>query len=157
MIGNQTVRRPCYLAAIYAGIFVATLMAGPAKSSPQSDAQRKAQQTFQEIDALPWVSDGSGDIGGVAAIKASPSARFLAQGSSARFIALSGNPPEENTSILAPRDLRWFSFYHFNDVGYVTDTEKIDPDALLKNLLDNEAADNEERQKLGLESLTIIN
>ena len=109
----------------------------------------------QKILGMPWQANGKGYIGGVATIEASPQARFLSPDDSPRFIELSGNPPEEDAAILAPKDLHWFSVYRFSDVGYVSDKDAIDANDLMTKLKDAEPAQNAERRKLGLDNLTI--
>lgn len=125
-------------------------MTAAAPVSAQSD-----EGIVREVMALPWLDSGSGDISGVASIAATPEARFIGGDSAARFIELSGNPPRPDASIVAPNDLRWFSVYQYDDVGYVSDDEKVDADALMKTLKESEPAENAERRRLGLDELYI--
>ena len=63
--------------------------------------------------------------------------------------------PTTNTFTLSARDFRWFSVFTFVDEGYVKDDEKINPDALLATLKENNVADAEERKKRGLPALLL--
>lgn len=104
---------------------------------------------------MPWMETGEGAVSTVAGIGATPKGRVLVGDPASRFIQLSGNPPRDGATIVAPRDLRWFAVYQYHDVGYVSDKDAIDADALMKSLKDEEPAQKAEREKMGLDDLTI--
>ena len=106
--------------------------------------------------AMPWIENGEGAVGGVASIKASKLARILNGDSAARFMQLSGNLPDPGATVVAPKDLHWFSIYDYSNVGYVTDKDSIDADALMKSLTASQDAANTQRQQQGLTQLTIV-
>jgi uncharacterized membrane-anchored protein len=137
-------------------ILVLTLFAATsAAAQSQRQAAEQQAQTVREIMAMPWIQNGTGSVGGVASIEANKQARVLSGDSVARFIQLSGNLPDPGATVVAPKDLHWFSLYDYNDVGYVTDKDSIDPDALMKSLKEIQDAANIKRQQQGLSRLTI--
>lgn len=82
--------------------------------------------------------------------------RYLDPENTNELLKKTGNLPEDNSYTVAARDLRWFSIFAFDDMGYVKDDEAIDSDALLKTLRENQEAANTARTKQGLSPLTIV-
>lgn len=120
-------------------------------------AQQSAsqEQVAREIQSLAWVDSGHGAVADVASINASTQARVLVGQPVTRFIELTGNPPRNGATIVAPNDLHWFSVYEYQDVGFVSDKDAVDADALMKSLKETEPNENAERRRLGLDDLTI--
>jgi uncharacterized membrane-anchored protein len=135
--------------------FLISALAFIISSAAVAQQQQSQEQIGREIMAMPWMESGSGAISNVAGIEATPKSRVLVGDPASRFIQLSGNPPHEGATIVAPKDLHWFSVYQFHDVGYVTDKDSVDADALMKSLKNEEPADNAEREKMGLDDLKI--
>lgn len=136
---------------------VLLFVTAPAAAQSQNAAEEQRQeQAAREILAMPWIARGEGSVGGVASIPAATDARVLAGDSVARFIQLTGNLPDPGATVVAPKDLHWFSLYDYSDVGYVTDKDNIDADALLKSLREEQDAANVRRQQQGLPQLTIV-
>jgi uncharacterized membrane-anchored protein len=106
--------------------------------------------------SMPWLENGQGKVGNVASIEATKQVRVLGGDSVARFIQLTGNLPDPGATIVAPRDLSWFSIYEYSNVGYVKDSDTLDADALMKSLEENQETANAERQKQGLDQFTIV-
>jgi uncharacterized membrane-anchored protein len=149
------------MAFLKAELFVCTLAlfaasSAAAQQSQNSPEEQQQEQAAREIFGMPWVENGEGNVSGVATIEASKQARVLSGDSVARFIQLSGNLPDPGATIVAPRDLHWFSIYDYSDVGYVSDKDSIDADALMKSLKENQNKANTQRQQQGLAQLTII-
>lgn len=117
-----------------------------------SAAEPEAAPQQNEMAALPWVK-GPAEVplGDKAKLKLDQGQGFLLEKDSGKFLELTGNLPSAGSSILTAGD--WFAVFEFADVGYVKDDEKLDPDALLKELKDADAPSNEERRKLGLPEL----
>ncbi len=70
-----------------------------------------------------------------------------------------GNIPTNiENGLICPSDLSWFVVFEFTDDGYVNDDEKdsLDADAILKDLKAGNAAGNERRKEMGLETLTLL-
>src|SRR3546814_4044586 len=87
-----------------------------------------------------WSSDVcSSDLEGYA---------FLDAEGAARFNEIAENPPTGvNEYVVAPTDLRWVAFFSFNEVGYVKDDEKLDPDDILSSIREGTEASNIERER----------
>jgi uncharacterized membrane-anchored protein len=117
----------------------------------------KADDTGAKLAALKWV-DGPAKptLTERAAISLPPGATYLDSANTEELLKLSGNLPAPDHFTVAPKDLHWWSVFSFEDMGYVKDDEKIDADALLAAMRENESAANEERKKQGLETLTIV-
>jgi len=107
-----------------------------------------------ELAKLAWQKGPTeARIAGKATIKVPEGYVFLDDGNSRRFLEIAGNPPSDGHYVFAPNSLQWFSVFTFSPSGYVKDDEKIDPDALLKSLKQSDESENEERKKLGMESI----
>ena len=128
----------------------ALLLALPLLVAAQQDltsAQRQAA-----IDELPWqVGPATGTVGERATLAVPVGMRLLPEAHGGRFLQLTGNLPEQGQTVLIGRN--WWAVLSFNDIGYVKDDEKLDPDALLRTLKENDAPSNEERRKLRLTPL----
>ena len=106
-----------------------------------------------EMRKLPWQEGpAQGAVGTRSKIQIPEGARLLPESSGSRFLELTGNLPEDGDTVLV-RD-HWWATLSFNDAGYVKDDEKLDPDALLKALRENDEAANKERTKRGMATLT---
>jgi uncharacterized membrane-anchored protein len=121
--------------------------------APENAAKSSAANPF---DALPWVNTPQTvKIAERAELKLNETSMFLDKSGTDKFLELTQNLPEENSFTLAPKGGNWFAIYSFSDMGYVKDDEKIDADALLKTMQENQVAANEERKNQGLEPLTV--
>jgi uncharacterized membrane-anchored protein len=101
---------------------------------------------------LPWqVGPSTGAIGTRAHLNVPKETGLLSEDSGARFLELTGNLPEPGQTILAHGD--WWAAFSFHDAGYIKDDEKLDPDALLKDLQSQDDGSNAERHKRGLAEL----
>lgn len=118
----------------------------------QSTAQAQAQ--FQ---ALPWVeAPQKPKVTSRASIKLPNMVQYLDADGTNKFLQLTGNLPEDDSYTIASKNANWFAIYSFSDIGYVRDDEKIDADALLQEMKDGDAAQNEARREQGLEPLTTV-
>jgi uncharacterized membrane-anchored protein len=136
-------------------LFGLTLMLAASWSAAQAPAA--TQDPVEQMRKLRWLEAGaSGLIDGKAQFKASENYTFLGTEDTDKFLQLNGNPPPGHSHIIAPvRGSGWFGVLHFSPEGYVKDDEKIDADALLKQLKSNNQRGNEEKKKLGYDTLTI--
>ena len=102
--------------------------------------------------ALKWERGPvSGALSDKATIKLPDGVAYLDEGNSSKFLELTGNVPAPHHNIVASED--WFAAFSFDPVGYVKDDEKIDADALLKQIKESDEPSNEERRKRGLPEL----
>ncbi len=128
---------------------LAAALAAVATVDARADDDVRAQ-----IGKLPWqAGPATGDVGTRSTIQIPDGARLLPESSGSRFLELTGNLPEPGDTVLV-RD-HWWATLSFEDSGYVKDDEKLDPDALLKTMRENDEKANEQRQKRGIPTLTI--
>ncbi|WP_020396337.1 DUF2167 domain-containing protein [Thiolinea disciformis] len=129
-------------------IFVFCFTSGVASAAVNLDEAANA------IRVLDWhVGPQTEDVASKATLNTDSTLAFLDEGNSKRFLELTGNIPESGNFVLLSTQHNWWATFSFNPLGYVKDDEKIDPDALLQQLKDNEAAANEERKRLGIPPL----
>jgi uncharacterized membrane-anchored protein len=119
----------------------------------------------QEQDTAPKVKidwqDGPtvGKLGDLAEIKVPEGYRFAGADGTRKFLELTQNPPSgAELGVLIPERKEneqagefWFVIFEFHDIGYVKDDDrdKLDADALLKELQTNTEEGNKERAKHG--------
>jgi len=114
-------------------------------------AQRDAEQAQQELRKLAWQKGpGNGQLADKAQIAIPENYVFLDAQNTRRFLEITGNPPRDGHYTYAPASLNWFAIFSFNNMGYVKDDEKIDPEELLRSLKESDAPSNDERKRLGL-------
>jgi uncharacterized membrane-anchored protein len=129
---------------------VLALLTGTAHSqSTSSDAY------WAEVNKLHWQFGGPGHIGSQATIQIPTGYAFLESSGTRRFLELNGNLPEDGNYIIAPKDQRWFATFNFRDSGYVSDDEKLDPDALLATLKAGNREQQAEMKQRGLDPLIL--
>lgn len=138
---------------LLAGIFL-LLIAGSAVAQTDG-AKAEEQDPFAQ---LPWeLGPTTGSLGEHAAIEVPEGYAFLDAEGAARFNEIAENPPTGvDEYIVAPTDLRWVAFFSFNEVGYVKDDEKLDPDDILSSIRDGTEAANVEREKRGWDTMQIL-
>lgn len=113
------------------------------------------QDRGAQLRALDWHSGPRVEaIAGKALLK-TPDANtlFIDESNSRKFLELTGNLPENGNFIVFNTTNGWWATFSFNPIGYVKDDEKIDADAILKSIRDNDGPANEERKRLGLPAL----
>lgn len=132
------------LAAILFCSFAALPMAATAQDDP----------VMKKIQALEWKEGpAQGNIAGKANIALKDGLRFLDAKNTSDFLVLLGNLPQSDSYAVSTKNLSWFSVFSFVEEGYVKDDEKIDADALLAVLKENNVHSIEERGKRGLPKL----
>ena len=116
--------------------------------------QQDASSTQSALSSLSWEHGPTeGRVGSKAVINVPKDFVFLDERNTRRFLELAGNPPRDGHYVLAPAALDWWSVFSFNSSGYVKDDEKIDPSDLLQTLKKSDGPSNEERKKLGMETI----
>jgi uncharacterized membrane-anchored protein len=130
---------------------VALQVASFAQSSPSSKTPE------QVIAELNWLQPGSiGRVGDKAEFKVTGSYTFLGAQDTDKFLQANGNPPQGGASYtIASTKSSWFGVLRFHPEGYVKDDEKIDADALLKSLMEQNVAGNDEKKKKGYQTLVL--
>jgi uncharacterized membrane-anchored protein len=121
----------------------------------QSQAQTPA--TSAAPPQLPWVdAPATVVITDNAKVKLAKGTAYLDAKGTDQLLKLTGNLPEETSYTIASQTKPWFAIYSFDPMGYVKDDEKIDADALLKSLQENQEIANEVRKEQGLGPLTVL-
>jgi uncharacterized membrane-anchored protein len=117
-------------------------------------ADKPTSEYDKAILSLNWVKPpNSGNIDNRATITLIKDNYFLGEEDTKKFLKINGNPESPgNYTLFNPLE-SWFAIFSFSPEGYVKDDEKIDADALLKVLKENNAKGLEERKKEGLPPL----
>jgi len=128
-------------------------VAALAVAAVHSSAAPSPEERRAAMAALPWKQGpATGPLGDKATMSVPKDAALLGEDGSIKFMELTGNLPTPGYSIVASDG--WFAAFSFSPVGYVKDDEKIDADALLKDLKAQDGPSNEERRSRGLPELT---
>lgn len=125
------------------------------------EAKPTAEPTQPEVDLLAqfnWQTEGVGKVSSHATINIPEGYRFLNGRETAAVMEMFGNLPERYDGMIGPESLEWFVLFQFEDSGYVKDDEKddLDADDMLEAIREGEKSSNEERKKLGYETLTTV-
>ena len=112
-------------------------------------------------DLHPIKGPATGKLGDMAEIKIPEGYVFLAKDDMKEFMEKSHNlySGQELGVLVDPNKSSGFlAFFFFDDIGYIQDAakEKLDPDAMWKEMLDNEKSANEERRKNGWEEIHMV-
>jgi uncharacterized membrane-anchored protein len=130
-------------------IAVATLIGLGAIGAAQAAAE---QDIGQQIQSLGWQRGPlKSALGDKSTLDVPADKAILNEKDSSKFLELTGNLPTDGLNILSGGN--WWATFEFDPVGYVKDDEKIDADALLKQMKESDGPSNEERRKHGLADL----
>ena len=125
-----------------------------ASESAPTEATQASGAQDNPLTKLDWHMGPTAEtIANVAQLKTEKGEGFLDTKNSDQFLELTNNLPSGSTNILVANDDSWWATFDFDESGYVKDDEKIDADALLKELKDSDEASNEERTRLGMSKL----
>lgn len=110
------------------------------------------------LSDLPWkYGPTKVQLGSQATLDVPDGYAFLDPAGTKRLNVLMENPPDEaDTYTLAPNDMKWTAFFDYDDVGYVKDDEKLDPDDILSSVKQGTEESNKERRSRGWETLTLV-
>ena len=112
------------------------------------------EQQGNPIAALQWQKGPGADlIASKATLHVPAEVMYIDEANSKKFLQLTGNLPDPGNFIVLSRKDDWWATFSFDPIGYVKDDEKIDADALLKQMQENDGPSNEQRRKLGLGEL----
>jgi uncharacterized membrane-anchored protein len=119
--------------------------------------QSTPQTNENQISKLDWhIGPKKENIANVATLNTLKDEGFLDPKNSDKFLEFTGNLTGGSTNILVSPDGAWWATFNFDPSGYVKDDEKIDADALLKQLKESDGPSNEERTRLGLPKLYTV-
>jgi len=118
------------------------------------EERQKAIQ--KEIESFGWTRSGKGKLGSEAHIQIPEGYRFTGKSGTKKMLEFTGNiSGDTELGIIAPENMDWWVLFEFDDVGYVKDSDKdkLDADAILKQLRDGQDSANQAREKQGLGKL----
>lgn len=129
------------------------IIGGPALAKGKAEP---TDPTERAIMALDWKRGTTPlPVTSRATLKLPPKTMYLDAAGTSKFLQLTGNLPEPESYTLAAEDLSWFAIFDFADMGYVKDDEKIDPDALLATMREQQQAANAQRAEQKLDALFV--
>jgi uncharacterized membrane-anchored protein len=115
-----------------------------------------SQAQADKFSELKWVSAPAvGKVGGKAEFKVTGSSVFLDPIETDKFLQLNGNLPTKDAYTIANEKSDWFGILQVVEEGYVKDDEKIDADALIKSLKEENNIENEKKKEKGMPSLIL--
>lgn len=125
------------------------------KNTISNNSTQQAEEN--PLSKLDWhIGPKKENIANVATLNTIKDEGFLDPTNADKFLEFTGNLTNGSTNILVAPDDSWWATFNFDASGYVKDDEKIDADALLKQLKDSDAPSNEERTRLGLPKLYTV-
>lgn len=141
----------------FAVLFLGGFVFGQEEKKEKPMSPEEEQKAIQkEIESFGWTRSGKGRLGSEAQIEIPKGYRFTGKSGTKKMLEFTGNISGDNElGVIAPEDLNWWVLFEFDDVGYVKDSDKdkLDADAILKQLREGQEAANEARQKQGLRKL----
>ena len=129
------------------------------EASSEAEGEQELSPLELELQNMAWQTEGTGQLDDIATINIPEGYSFIQAKDTRRLMEMFGNIPTNiENGLICPTDLSWFVVFEFTDDGYVKDDEKdsLDADAILKDLKAGNAAGNERRKEMGLETLTLL-
>ncbi len=125
----------------------------PFLSLAQDEEMSEAQKRFMQIE---WQSEGEGKLRRIAKVDIPEGYIFTERKGTEIYLELTGNlVGESEMGIIAPEEMEWWALFEFDEIGYVKDDDEIEPDKLLKQMMDRDKAANEYRESQGLSPLWV--
>jgi len=135
-------------------VLVLCLLVAPASLA---NADQNAQDTRTQLQQLHWIKGPKPiAIAGVSKLTIPDKYVFLNPKDGRKFATLLHNPPGKGQYYLVPINFAWFAIFQFSPVGYVPDSETLDPDKVLSAVKQGNKVANEERVKKGWSKIDII-
>jgi uncharacterized membrane-anchored protein len=119
----------------------------------------EAAAFIKVLKSIKWSTSGNGDLGGRASLAIPPNHRFTDGPGTIKLMEAYGNLTNGNElGYIAPDDMSWFAVFEFDDCGYVKDDEKdkLDADAILKQMQEGQQQANKELAKRGMPTLEVL-
>lgn len=128
----------------------ATLMSAALAAAGQT--ARADEPVHNPVADLQWqTGPATLPLGTQASIALPEKTAALSEAESGKFLKLTGNLPSDGLQIVS--NGKWWATFEYEDSGHIEDDEKIDAEALLKQLKDSDGPANEERRKQGFPEL----
>jgi uncharacterized membrane-anchored protein len=124
----------------------------PAEQAPESGLVKL-------VNSISWKTEGIGTLGNIAQIDVPSGYRFTGGEGTVKLMEAYGNLTNgAELGYISPLDMAWFAVFEFDAVGYVKDDEKdkLDADEILQQLKDGQQAANQELEKRGMPTLTVL-
>jgi uncharacterized membrane-anchored protein len=119
---------------------------------------QQGQRHKSPIASLPWqIGPTTVKLGSRATLNVPDGYAFLDPAGTRSLNDILHNPPADaDEYTLAPKSLDWIGFFSYEDIGYVKDDEKLDPDAILQSYREGTEAGNKERRARGWSDLNVL-
>jgi uncharacterized membrane-anchored protein len=118
-----------------------------------------ASSPAESLSDINWLEGpAKADLGSIAQITLPEGFRFADAAGAKRFMELTQNLPGRELGVVVPPEGHWFVTFDFNPIGYVKDDERdtIDADKLISQIKSATVRGNEERERRGWETMTIL-
>ncbi|GLQ99447.1 DUF2167 domain-containing protein [Dyella mobilis] len=137
-------------------VLVALLLACAAQTLFAQEQPQQGQRN--PLASLPWeMGPATVKLGNQASLNVPDGYAFLGPAGSRSLNEILHNPPANvDVYTLAPKSLAWIAFFSYEDIGYVKDDEKLDPDAILQSYREGTEKGNEERRARGWSELNVL-
>ena len=145
--------------SLHSYLLILSLFTTAALQAQETEAEQELSPFEIELQNMDWQTEGTGQLDDIASIEVPAGYSFIQAKDTRRLMEMFGNIPTNiENGLICPSDLSWFVVFEFTDDGYVNDDEKdsLDADAILKDLKAGNAAGNERRKEMGLETLTLL-
>jgi uncharacterized membrane-anchored protein len=138
-------------------VLVALLFACASAGVFAQDQQEQGHKK-SPIASLPWqMGPTTAKLGDHATLNVPDGYAFLDPAGTRSLNDILHNPPADTDEYtLAPKSLDWISFFSYEDIGYVKDDEKLDPDAILQSYREGTEEGNKERRARGWSDLNVL-
>ena len=135
------------------GLALTLSLALPLGAVAADEQEKPAEKQESPFAKLAWQKGPTKiALGSRADVSLAEHQAALPEADSSKFLELTGNLPSQGTQIIASKT--WWATFDFDDSGFVKDDDKIDADALLKQIKASDEPANEERKKRGMALLT---
>ncbi|MDR0735898.1 MAG: DUF2167 domain-containing protein [Zoogloeaceae bacterium] len=120
-------------------------------TAQEGNAEEAADKTAAIIASLNWVEGPKTvNVGPVATFDVPAGFSFLDAADTRTFLEdVTQNPASGQEYFFGPDNGDWWATFEYSDTGHVKDDEKIDADALIKSMRENQDEGNKERASKG--------
>jgi uncharacterized membrane-anchored protein len=123
-----------------------------------ADAQPAPEATDEGPD-VHWIQGpATGELGSIATVTVPEKFVFAGPDDTRKLMEAMHNPTSgSEMGFIAPAEMNWFIVFEYDDSGHVADDdkEKLDADAILKTMRENQKEGNKERAKRGWNTLEL--
>lgn len=147
--------------ASLASAAVLPAFAQPTAEAPAANPAEDAQMNHLKkvFESIAWKTEGSGTLGNIATLSVPSGYRFTEAPGTIKMMEAFGNLTSgTELGYISPLGMEWFAVFEFDECGYVKDDEKdkLDADAILKQMKESQQAANQELFKRGMSTLDVL-